>query len=193
MAKIKSALELALEKTAGIKTDPEALKRSERKDKARALAGKLLDRREVDLEAEIKPYSGKEKKEIKETILETLLQNLVLPAYPEDLTKTETLRDALKGFLKKPQMVDEIFSQLQQVFEKFLEDKKQIKEALAQRYEPTLRQKEQKLAQQTGRQVRLTPEQDPDFIKYFNHQVQQLEEQYKGVLEQASGEFQRFL
>lgn len=194
MAKIKSALELALEKTADVKTDPEALHRKERQDKAKAMAGKLLDKRELDIAEELKPYEKKEQKEIRDTLLETLLKSLVLPSYPEDVNKLKTLQEALVQLMpKKEKAITEICQQIKGVFEQLMEDKNRLREALAQRYEPTLRQKEQQLAQKTGRQVRLTPEQDPEFMKYLNQNYQQIDDQYRGVLNQAAEEFRRLL
>ncbi len=193
MSKIKSALELALEKTENVKTDPEALKRARRKEKGQTLAADLMDKREKNIKQELKDYSAKERKEIHGVILDTLLTHLTLPAYPEDTKKLENLKEALKAFLSRDKAVEELFGQMQQLFQQFLDDKEKMREALEQRYEPTLRQKEQKLAQQTGRKMQLTAEQDPEFMDYLNQNMKQLEDQYKGILDQAAGELRRLL
>ncbi len=193
MAKIKSALELALEKTENVKTDPESLKRAQRKEKGQSLAADLMDKRQKNIKEELKGYSSAEKKEIHGVILDTLLTHLTLPSYPEDTKKLDNLKEALKSFLSRDKAVEELFSQMKQLFQQFLDDKEKMRSTLEQRYEPTLRQKEQQLAQQTGRKVQLTADQDPEFMDYLNQNMKQLEDQYKGILDQAAGELRRLL
>ena len=48
-----------------------------------------------------------------------------------------------------------------------------------------MREKEQQIAQQTGRRVKLDPASDPEFAKVLNQNLQRLQQQYSQVVEQA--------
>ena len=55
------------------------------------------------------------------------------------------------------------------------------------------REKEQQLAQQTGRAVQLTPDQDPEFLKVLTDEIGRLESQYADVLKQGKDEIRRLI
>ncbi|MFW5718125.1 MAG: DUF6657 family protein, partial [Spirochaetota bacterium] len=73
--------------------------------------------------------------------------------------------------------------------QQYLDTKNQLTERLRQQYEPRLRQKEEQIAQQTGRQVRLDPANDPEFAQALNENLQRLQGQYAQVIDQAKEQF----
>jgi len=56
---------------------------------------------------------------------------------------------------------------------------------LRQQYEPKLRQKEEELSRRMGREVRLDPLQDPEFVNFYNQNLNALKANYEAVVEQA--------
>ncbi|WP_367277248.1 DUF6657 family protein [Oceanispirochaeta sp.] len=78
-----------------------------------------------------------------------------------------------------------MFSQLQQLFSQYLSNLDQLEETMKKQFEPQLRQKELKMRQQTGRDIHLTPEQDPEFLQILSEQISRLDQQYNDVLKQA--------
>ena len=53
---------------------------------------------------------------------------------------------------------------------------------------PVLRQKQQQLMQQTGQNVQLEPEQDPEFLEILSKNRKALEDQYNNVIALAKAE-----
>ena len=84
MSKIKSALELALEKTADISIDREAIRRDARVQEGRVLAGRYLSEpQDVDLKKALSEADKKDREGIREGLAESLLANLTLPRLPQ--------------------------------------------------------------------------------------------------------------
>ncbi|MCK5735406.1 MAG: hypothetical protein KAH21_02965, partial [Spirochaetaceae bacterium] len=102
MSKIKSALELALERTAGVEIDKEAIRKDEYTRKGKSTTGKYLENpKSTSLKDEIEALSGDEQTCFKNGVLDTLLANLTLPRYESDLNRFPPIADALKSIGKK--------------------------------------------------------------------------------------------
>ncbi len=198
MSKIKSALELALERTANVVIDKEAVHRDESIKKGKTIAGRYIaDPSAVSLEKELDSLKDDEAKWAREGLLEALLANLTLPRYETDISKFPIISDAVKsiGPKKGPdaKTLDYLMNQFSDLFKQYLDNLKQIEEHLRTQWEPRLRQKEQQLRQQTGRAVQLTPEQDPEFGKILSEEFSRLDEQYAEVLTQGKAEIRKLV
>ncbi|MDC7241014.1 MAG: hypothetical protein PQJ50_11710 [Spirochaetales bacterium] len=186
MGKIKSALELALEKTAGLKTDKKAVKKSSLTREGKVSVSTFLENPEKsDFIDKLKFYKEEEQEWFKSGAMDTVLANLTLPRFEADLEKLTPLNAALSVISGKKEESDSMFDQLKQLFSQYLSNLDQLEEGMKQQYEPQLRQKEMQLRQQTGQEVHLTPEQDPDFLKLLSEQISRMDEQYNEVLKQA--------
>ena len=191
MSKIKSALELAMEKTEGIKVDKEAVHRDNMIREGRTLAGRFLQDDKTDLAAGLKGREGKDGDLLRQGALETLLSNLTLPRIESDLKGFPRLREGLAVATGDTRKVNTLMDQYDQLFRQYLEQIRQLEDHLRQQWEPRLRQKEDQLRAQTGQAVRLTPEQDPEFMKVFQDQLAQMDEQYGAVVKQGKEELRR--
>ena len=194
MTEIKSALEIALERTSEIKDDKQTLTANERKQEGKRLASKFLAPAAEDApdpSSEFKRYSRDEAPYVREGFLETILANLSLPNdgdYKERLTQLEK---ALQFIVKDKRQLSYLFQQVDQFFEQYLQTKQQVEEQLKQQYEPQLREKERALAQQMGAQIQLKPESDPEFMNLLSKNLTRLEEQYNQALGQVKDELTR--
>ncbi|MDA3958040.1 hypothetical protein [Oceanispirochaeta sp.] len=96
MGKIKSALELAMEKTADLKTDKQAVKKNmiTREGKVSA-SGFLENPVHSDLKEKLKSLKGEELGWFKTGAAETILANMTLPRMEADLSKLPPLSNAL--------------------------------------------------------------------------------------------------
>lgn len=194
MTEIKSALEIALERTSEIKGDKQTLTANERKQEGKRLASKFLAPAAEDTpdpSSEFKRYSRDEAPYVREGFLETILANLSLPNdgdYKERLTQLEK---ALQFIVKDKRQLSYLFQQVDQFFEQYLQTKQQVEEQLKQQYEPQLREKERALAQQMGAQIQLKPESDPEFMNLLSKNLTRLEEQYNQALGQVKDELTR--
>jgi hypothetical protein len=196
MAFIKSALEIALERTKDVKSDPETIKSANLIKEGQKLASDYLfnlDFDKTELEKRIKSNSGNNKKFVLEGFKKTFLSNLRLPK-----TKSfEELHEKIKiGFLlisTNNKDVNVMMEQIKQFFMQYLENQNQLLEAVKQQYAPRLMQKQQEMEKQYGREVTLSPEKDPEFIEMLKSNLLKLETQYSESLSKAKEELDKIL
>ena len=194
MGKIKSALELAMEKTADLKTDKAAVKKKEITREGKVSLSQYLENPEKsEISEKLKYYKGEELEWFKSGALDTILANLTLPRLEADLDKMVPLEGAAALISGKKRDISDLFDQLKQLFSQYLSNLDQLEDGLKQQYEPQLRQKEMQLKQQTGQDIRLSPEQDPEFMDLLSKQFSRMEQQYNDVLKQAKDQIRQSL
>ncbi|MCF7927473.1 MAG: hypothetical protein K9L68_00140 [Spirochaetales bacterium] len=191
MGRIKSALEIALERTESINGDPEALRAHEVKQVGKKIASKLINDTETsekEIKETFKEYKGKELSWLKDSFFDTLMTYLQLPTSEDQLERLGSLETGFSYLFTNKGAIKQIFPQLRQLFEQYLQNREQLKQQLAQQYQGKLKQKEEQIARQTGSQIKLDPEQDPEFASALHHHQSQLEGQYNQVVEQIKDE-----
>lgn len=194
MGKIKSALELALEKTADLKTDKAAVEKSRISREGKVSVSSFMeDPKKSDFIDKMKSYKDGDLETFKEGAMNTILANISLPRIEADLNRLVPLTAALSIVSGDREESESMFGQLKQLFSQYLDNIKQLEDSLKQQYEPQLRQKEQQLMQQTGQEIHLTPEQDPDFLKILSEQMSRMDQQYNEVLKQAKEQIRKGL
>ena len=196
MAIIKSAWELALEKTASLEADPDKIKRDLKVKEGRQIAATFLndiDSTKEGTEKRFKSFEGKDKEAVKEGMALTLLSNLSLP-------RNVAFKDSFSKVLELGSIVGEgheefaqLLGQLEGFFSQYLESQEDLVERLKQQFAPHLQQKEAQLRQQYGPNFTLRPEQDPEFMKILDKQLGQIEEQYTNILNQAKDQIKEML
>jgi hypothetical protein len=195
MARIKSAWELAVERTSGIEGNMESVRANELKKEGQKLASKYLNATSPDAEIlteGLKEFSKQERKEVERSVFETLLSQISLPRNSQFQEKLETTKQGLIALLGKNKKLHTIIDQLGQFFQQYLQYQEQIKEQLKQQYGPQLKRKQQQLSKQYGYNVELTPEQDPEFNQLLKQNLEQLEEQYQQALGKAREDIRSF-
>lgn len=194
MAKIKSAVELALEKTADLKVDREALRKNECTRNAKTALGKILsgENKNESWDEFISGLDAKQKEWASQASGEILLANFTLPRINDDLQRFSILQSLIT--LMHPHMEDQLkplFEQASGLFQQYLDSKDQVRQDLMNQVEMQLRRKEEMLEQQTGRPVQLSPQDDPEIMKLVTEQLQNFDNQYKNVLEQMKEELRK--
>lgn len=194
MGKIKSALELALEKTADLKTDKKAIKKNMMIREGKVSVSTFLeDPKRSEFVEKMKFYKNEELNWFKEGAKETILANITLPRVESDINKLIPLNAGLAIASGDKEETESMFAQLNQLFTQYLSNLDQLEASLKEQYEPQLRQKEQQLAQERGQEVHLTPEQDPEFLKILSEQITRMDQQYNDVLKQAKDQIRKGL
>ncbi|MDR3200355.1 MAG: hypothetical protein LBT68_02750, partial [Spirochaetales bacterium] len=160
MTHIKSALEIALEKTDDIKSDKSALAAAEGKEEGKKLAAAFFQNPEMDLAGALKNTAPDKLSAVKEGFFQVILANLSLPKNEEDIKKLDPIAAALVILTGNKKEIIPFKAQLAQFFQQWLNDKKHLDEALRQQLGPMLKQKEAQLAQQLGRAVKIDPRTD---------------------------------
>ena len=184
MGEIKSALELALEKTADVKSDKSRVEAYEAKQAGMKLAGRFLADPSIDVKSELK-HGSANRKAASEGFFQVMLSHLALPTQEADLQRLALVQAGLEQVVANDRTVGAIMEQVVQLLQQFLDTKNQMTETLRQQFMPRMQEKEQQIAQQTGRRVKLDPVSDPEFAKVLGQNLQRLQHQYGQVIEQA--------
>jgi len=196
MAIIKSAWELALEKTEGLQIDSEKIKSDMTIKEGRQVAAAFLNDIDVTKEETAKRYNAfpdDKKKLIKEGMALTLLSNLTLPRnalFKETFAKVLDLGLVIAD---GNEQITQILGQLESFFTQYLENQDDLIDRLKTQFEPHLRQKEAQLRAQYGPNFTLRPEQDAEFMKILDQQLSKLDEQYTQILNQAKDQIKELL
>ncbi|MCL2093771.1 MAG: hypothetical protein FWH12_06185 [Treponema sp.] len=190
MGRIKSALEIALEKTESIQSDKGSIGHFEAKQRGKKLAGEYLEGAVSSLEGEFKGIPKEELVDVKQGIFDVLISQVNLPVSKDDLGRIEKAGTGLH-FIIGDKRFGDIVKQLVQMMNQFLEEAAHYDEALKQQYAPKLRQKEEEIARRLGRQVSLDPFQDPEFVSFYNQNINNLKDNYQSVITQVREEAHR--
>ncbi|MDR2953202.1 MAG: hypothetical protein LBU82_08175, partial [Treponema sp.] len=180
MGRIKSAIEIAMERTEEVKSDKGSIEQFNAKQKGKKLANAFLAVG-ADLQGEIKLTPAELRESFEQGAFDVLLSQIVLPAAKEDEKRLENVGKGL-GFIIKDGRFAALYKQLMQALSQFLQDANQYEQAIRKQYAPKLRQKEEELSRRMGREVRIDPYQDPEFVAFYNQNMGALKERYEGAI-----------
>ncbi len=194
MALIKSALEIAMERTKDLKADPKALAANEARQEGKRLAGEYLaDPAEVDFAARFAAVPKDRKEFVREGAFDVFAARIQLPitVVTDPEAELVPLAAGFKVLNTTPfgeKKIQGAFDQLTGFLGRYLEDAKRVEEAIRKQYAPRLKQKEQEMSARMGRPVRIDPMQDPDFAAFYKQNVGQMRTQYQDALDQAKAD-----
>jgi len=195
MGEIKSSWEIAMERTAGIKSDKSSIRQNELKKNGQKIASEYMDAETADpvtITKGLKHYPREERHTVEKAVLEILLSHITLPRNGEFEEKVQRVMIGLQPLLDNKRVIQEISSQLSQFLNQFLQHREQLTEQLKQQYTPQLRQKQQQLKKQYGYEVELKHEQDPEFNSLLRKNLQNLESQYQDALGQMKDQIRNY-
>lgn len=202
MALIKSALELALEKTKDMKVDPAAIEAADLKADGKRAAGHFLDDpSSVDLQKELAKLPKDKRAHMKEGIAEVLSAQLQLPNGAGFEKKLEAIGRgyaalaADAGILGGPlggamaeKKIQALFQQLEAFFKQYLSDMERAEQMVKKQLEPKIRQKEKEMSERLGQDVRIDPLMDPECASLYNQSLGVLRKQYDAQLTGAKAQ-----
>jgi len=189
MGVIKTALEIALEKTESVKSDKSSIDQFEAKQQGKKLANTFLDG-EADLSVEIKKAPAGIRESFKQGIFDVLLSQITLPSGNEDGKRIEKALGGLTAVIENKQFTM-VGQQLVQIVSRYLQEVSQYDQAIRQQYAPKLRQKEEELSRRLGREVRIDPLQDPEFAAFYSQNMNAHKDNYEPVIKQIKEEARR--
>ena len=190
MALIKSAVEIALERTEAVKVDKEALEADRARKEGKMLASKFLG------EPGVLPQ-GRRWQARTPAITRWLREGRHRGAARRTWCCRRTrsrprgCKRIAEGFAsigKNDKRLQQIFSQLEGFFKEYVEERERLREMVNKQYEPVRKQKEAELAQRMGQQVRIDPQADPDYVNALRRALGTIEDRYGGVLTKVKGE-----
>jgi len=189
MGVIKTALEIALERTEQVKSDKSGIDQFEAKKHGKKAANAFLAG-EIDLNDEIKKTDAALRESLKQGIFDVLLSQIALPSVKEDEKRLEMVGKGLSAVVSNSRF-SAMYKQLTQLFDRYIQEAAHYDQAIRQQYAPKLRQKEEELSRRMGREVRIDPMQDPEFVAFYNQNINALKGNYETVIDQAKEEIKR--
>ncbi|UCF98214.1 MAG: hypothetical protein JSV89_01455 [Spirochaetaceae bacterium] len=191
MSEIKSALEIALERTQDVEANKEALEANTFITEGKKLVSKFLSEENVELKKLLEGFDKKHLRHVKEGALQALLANLKLPADEMSLLQCKKAGQGFYALAADGKHLGKLLNQMEQFLSDFLQERKRVMEAVEQRFQPILQQKEQAMSQQVGARVKIDPAMDPDFQKMLRDNMTILEDRYNQVLARVKQELRR--
>jgi hypothetical protein len=190
MGRIKSALEIALERTESVKSDKGSIDQFEAKQQGKKAANEFLEDPSRSLEDVLKKAPKDHRKSLKQGIFDVLFSQISLPASRDDEKRIQTVGRGLQTLIPGSRFSN-LYKQFTQLAGRYLDESDQYDKAIRRQYEPKLRAKEEELSRRYGRQVQLDPFQDPEFTAFYNQNMNALKENYQASVEQVREEARR--
>lgn len=194
MGKIKSAWEIALEKTEGITIDKEKMKYQSDVEKARKAAGSYMLADKADDEAFINNLKDIDPKAMKEGLLMTADANISLPESEEGneerFRRIKTIiAIASDNNSNALALTDELIGFLNQ----YPLHRKDLVEKMKAQYKPILDEKSEKLSKQYGQDIHLSYESDKEFMEAASKNLERLENQYQQTVRNAKAQLKQII
>lgn len=195
MGRIRSAWEIALEKTQDIAIDKSKLEKENNITAARTLAGKYLnydeEMSEDVLKKEYEKIAGLDG--VRDGIRTSIMQNLTLPSETvlnDRYERLETLASMISG---NDSQVMSLMGQITAFLKQYPEHQKQLYEQLKEHFRPMLEEKAQQLRERYGQDIPLSLENDKEFVQVANKQLEELRKQYESNLDAAKSQLEAIL
>jgi hypothetical protein len=200
MAMIKSALEIALERSKDIKVDEAALEANILRTEGKKAAGRYLDDPEsASLAAKLGEYAKDKRAAVREGMFQVLAAQIQLPANDGSVGKLEILSAGFSALASSSgtgllggvgagladKRVQALFQQLSGFFKQYLDDMKNVEQAIRKQWGPKIREKERQMAARMGQDVRIDPMSDPEFAAFYKQNVSAARAQYQAALDKA--------
>ncbi|MDR1637311.1 MAG: hypothetical protein LBR93_08225 [Treponema sp.] len=190
MGRIKSALEIALERTESVKSDKGSIDQFEARQQGKKTANEFLENPGKNLEAELKKTPREQQASFKQGLFDVFISQLGLPVSKDDEKRVEALGRGLHAIIPDSRFSG-LFKQFTQLLSRYLDEVAHYEEAIRRQYEPKLRQKEEELARRFGRKVQIDPFQDPEFLSFYNQHMNALKSDYQAAVDRVREETQR--
>lgn len=195
MGRIRSAWEIALEKTQDIAIDKAKLEKENNITAARTLAGRYLnydeEMSEDVLKKEYEKIEGLDG--VRDGIRTSIMQNLTLPSETvlnDRYERLETLASMISG---NDSQVMSLMGQITAFLKQYPEHQKQLYEQLKEHFRPMLEEKAQQLREKYGQEIPLSLENDKEFVQVANKQLEELRKQYESNLDAAKSQLETIL
>ncbi len=188
MGTIKSAWEIALENTKGIEGDKELVETNRLKDEGKKLVSKVFDDPSFNLKEALKAFDKKQVEKVRDGLVQSLLANLVLPMDEMAQARNRRIGEAFVSVASDSKRLSMMFSQLENFFKEYMDERKRLIEAIERQYAPKLQKKEEEVSKQLGRPVKINPASDPEFQGLVRQYMGQLDAKYDEVLANAKEE-----
>ncbi len=199
MAMIKSALEIALERSRDIKVDEVAIEANTLRIEGKKGAGRYLDDPESgSLSEKLAQYPKEKRTAVREGMYDVLASQIQLPVNDASTAKLDILSAGFSMLAANAgtglpvgkgaaadKRVQALFLQLATFFKQYLDHMKNVEQAIRKQWGPKIQEKERQMAARMGQDVRIDPMSDPEFAAFYKQNVSAARAQYQGALDKA--------
>jgi len=200
MAVIKSALELALEKTKDLQLDESAQKLADARIEGRKAASQYLeDQTSVDFKAILNKLEPVQRQTFLTAAFEVLINFIQLST--NSVVETEKMESIGKAIVLlcglsprfsserevklAQQQARSLYQQILRFLSQYQEEMKRVEQAIRNQWAPKLRERERQLAAALGQNVRIDPMSDPEFAEFYRKNIESMRNNYGKALEDA--------
>lgn len=194
MARIKSAWEIALEKTENLNVDMDKINKEKQVKLGRKICGLYINDIDYTLDKFKKDFENStDKKSTIEGIINILMLNLSLPKNNNFETTLDKIIDII-SFLKddSDELVNTI-NQVKEFFKQYLNHQDELVKQMKEQFEPVIKQKEAQLQQQYGEGFTYSAEQDKEFMQLLDENLKKLDQQYNETLDNVKAKIKEEL
>ncbi len=187
MGEIRSAIDIALEKTADIQGSKKSVDSRAVKNAGKKAAGDFMASGDAsELEKLIASESKENRSLINEGAISILLAGIQLPAAGADLEKLNRMGAGLEILLPNSGLVP-LFAQVSQIMSQYLAERERLEKTLEQQFLPRLRAKQQEAAKRYGQAIPMELSQDGEYLGALTKNKRMLEQKYQSVIEEVRG------
>lgn len=190
MGRIRSAWEIALERTESIEVDENKIRLNAKIEEIRKIAGAFLSSEERDL-SKLEKLDAYDKEEIKQGLKIALMGSVTLSANKIPSERLERLI-ILSSYVFKDEESYSLYGKLLQLVAQYPEHREQLVQQLEQTLEPELRQKEAMMREQYGQEVHLSLEDDKEMVEIIKSNLDKLNGQYEELIKGAKDKLELF-
>lgn len=178
---MKSALDRAMERAERIEVPVEKLKEMQYRSKGEEIAAGFFRDPDYDLASALGSCDAEARQYVLKTVESILFQNVVLPKKDTDMASSEKAFDGLLAVKQNKNAVQQAKEQLQNLFNYYMQARKQHFDQLKAQVEQMMRQA---IQQQTGANAPadLNVEQTPEFQENWRQLSAKLDAEYDGAL-----------
>lgn len=191
MGKIRSALEIAMEKTENIAIDENKIRQNQEDDKIRRIAGEYLAKEERD-DSLLKTLEDHEGVALKRALKGLLLSSLSLPTYEVTDDRFSRLGAIMERVMGDNRNAMDLYGRITDFLMQYPKHRKQLLDALKKQLEPMLEEKSEELSKKLGREIHLSVEEDKETLEIIEQNLERLEKQYSENLDQAKKSLEAF-
>ncbi len=189
MGKIRSAWEIALERTQDISIDKDKIKAIEKLDSVRKAIGAFLNDDNGNIDAEL---SGIDPAALREAVSMAVASAISLNMDAESQSLWDKLRKLL-SYASDSAAAADLLEQIAGYIKQYPEHRKTLLERMKAQYQPMLDEKEAEMRKQYGQDVHLSLDTDKEFLQIASQNLKKLEEQYEATIQGAKDQLKALI
>ncbi|GFN23705.1 hypothetical protein [Thermanaeromonas sp. C210] len=184
MDRIKTALEIALERAAAVKVDPEKLLEIENLSQGKVLGARFLSDQELNLKEELLKIQPEVRPHVLKGLEETFLNNLRLPRDGDTMNTNRRCMDGLLQIKKNRSLLKQVFKEIEMLFQYYARSLEQAYLNLKEDFAVKVAQGARAMNLPMGGRTGINVEHMPEFQEEWLRLRDQLASQYEKVLEE---------